>query len=407
MIALLLVAEAFATKMTVQKWAARLAGVCVAIGFGLRYGGMALPQSVIIDMPWHMKWLRTLLTGDWQSLYYPGGLSRVPQEWGLNLLIPKSPLFYFLVAPLGILPFDLETLVKWLTCFLDSTLVLAVFWLTRRLIGSNQAALFAAGLYALMPLTFRAFSYGILPTILAQWLATLSFVWLLGMWGRRVGVLELAGFTVLLCLTLLAFPTVAVFVSMVLLAVALASWFSTPRPRRLTALATQIPVALVVAWALAVLAYYGLYISPVVTSAAALLAPKPGGGATVRWPGGFPELLGWTADYIVTVLPILLAITGLALLFAVRATSRQRFARWLLLLWAAIFPVFLLVNLRVDMIGKHLFFTMVPVAVAGGVGLWSIGRRGRRWGTALTSLVVATVALQGIVFWIDRLLRAS
>src|SRR4029079_4457329 len=39
---------------------ARMLGVLVGVGFMLRYGGMALPQSVIIDMPWHMKWLRTL-----------------------------------------------------------------------------------------------------------------------------------------------------------------------------------------------------------------------------------------------------------------------------------------------------------------------------------------------------------
>ncbi len=258
-----------------------------------------------------------------------------------------------------------------------------------------------------MPLAFRAFSYGILPTILAQWLATLSFVWLVGMWGRETNLTQLAGFTVLLCLTLLAFPTVAVFVSMVLLAVALVSWFSGPRPRKLSGMPAQILLALVVAWGLAVIAYYGLYISPVVTSAAALLAPKPGEGTTVRWPGGFPELLGWTADYIVTLIPVLIALAGLALVFAIRASSRQRFARWLLLIWAAIFPVFLLVNFRIDMIGKHLFFTMAPVAVAGGVALWDIGRRGRGWGTALNSLVLATVALQGIVFWIDRLLRAS
>ena len=79
---------------------------------------MALPQSVIVDMPYHMKWLNTLLTGDWQSLYFPGGLSAVPREWGMELLIPKSPLFYFAFAPLSILPFDLETSAKWLISLL-------------------------------------------------------------------------------------------------------------------------------------------------------------------------------------------------------------------------------------------------------------------------------------------------
>jgi hypothetical protein len=59
------------------------------------------------------------------------------------------------------------------------------------------------------------------------------------------------------------------------------------------------------------------------------------------------------------------------------------------------------------MIGKHLFFTMVPFAVAGGAVLLGIARRGRGWGAALASLAFAAVAYQGVIFWIDRLLRAS
>src|SRR5204863_40780 len=185
----------------------RVLAMSLALAFVLRYGGMALPQSVIIDMPWHMKWLRTLLAGDWQSLYFPGGLSSVPREWGLDLLIPKSPLFYFAASPLGFLPFDLDTLVKWLICFIDSTLVFAAFWLILRVGGAKWAA---------------------------------------------------------------------------------------------------------------VLAYYGLYVSPVLASAAALLSPQPGGGSTVRWPGGFAQLLAWTVDYLVSVLPALLALLGLALLLSRR-----------------------------------------------------------------------------------------
>ena len=119
----------------------RALAVCVALAFGVRYGGMALPQSVIIDMPWHMKWLRTLLAGDWQSLYFPGGLSSVPREWGLDLLVPKSPLFYFAAAPLGWLPFDFETSAKWLICLLDSTLVLAAFSVGWELTGGHPGSM--------------------------------------------------------------------------------------------------------------------------------------------------------------------------------------------------------------------------------------------------------------------------
>ena len=405
MVGALLVIGRLLSKPGTPGYAARLLGVCVAVAFGLRFGGMALPQSVITDMPWHMKWLTTLLSGDWQSLYFPGGLSSVPAEWGLNLLIPKSPLFYFAAAPLGIVPFDLETLVKWLICGLDASVVVAVFWFVLRLGTGYKAAIFASALCAVMPLAFRSFSYGILPTIFAQWLSTLVFVAALGLAGRKLTFTAALGFTLLTCLALIAFPTVAVFVSMVLVGIAVA-WWVLERRRKVSSL-VGIPAMLVVAWALAIVAYYGLYISPVLASAAALLEPKPGQPTTVRWPGGLPDLLAWTADYVVSVLPALLALIGLALLFAV-GTGRlaQKRARWLILVWAAIAPIFLLVNLRMDMIGKHLFFTMAPFAVVGGVALWSLARRGR-WAGVLVSLALTVVAWQGLVFWIDRLLRTS
>jgi hypothetical protein len=69
-------------------------------------------------------------------------------------------------------------------------------------------------------------------------------------------------------------------------------------------------------------------------------------------------------------------------------------------------PLFFLFNYKVDMIGKHLFFTMVPVAVAGGVALFAFARRGR-WGTVLAGLAVALIGWQGLIFWIGRLVGQS
>lgn len=377
----------------------------VAIAFSARVGGMALPQSVIIDIPWHIKWLRTLLAGDWQSLYFPGGLSAVPREWGVELLIPKSPLFYFVAAPLSWLPFDLETLTLWFVCALDASLVLLVFWLTRRVSASRGPALFAAALYAVMPLAFRALAYGILPTIFAQWLAAIAFASLLALWGRRWRAQEWAGLLLVLIMTLLAFPTVAVFVTLVLALFAVAA-----RPPRFSyghAAPTRLGIALAGSWALALLVYYGLYIEPVIASAQALLGSAPGRGETVRWPGGIADLLRWTSDYIVTPLPAILGALGLGVLFSRRRDhALRRLALYLIALWASIAPLFFLVNFRVDMIGKHLFFVMVPVAVAGGMALWGYGVRGR-WGRALAAISLLITGWQGLLFWVERLVRAS
>lgn len=403
----LVLVDRLARNSKVPPVVSRLLAVAVALGFGLRFGGMGLPQSVITDMPWHMKWLRTLLAGDWQSLYFPGGLSSVPREWGLDLLIPKSPLFYFAAAPFSLLPFDLETLVEWLVCLIDASVIWIVFRLTLRAGAGYGAATWAAGLYAIMPLAFRAFSYGILPTIFAQWLSALVLLWALSLSGRPARLLPWLAWTLLACLALLAFPTVAVFLSLVLLGALLAWWLGARRRGAGGSRFGRFPVALVAAWLLAIWTYYGLYISPLVTSAQALLTPKAGQTSTVRWPGGLPDLLAWTADYVVSVLPALLAALGLALLFSGGGVrSQESRARWLVLAWAMIAPVFLLANLRMDMIGKHLFFTMAPFAVAGGVLLYALSRRGRA-SALLASLVFAVIAWQGLIFWVDRLVRTS
>jgi hypothetical protein len=384
----------------------RLLALAFAGAFLLRFGGMALPQSVIIDMPWHMKWLRTLLAGDWQSLYFPGGLSSVPAEWGMELLIPKSPLFYFVFAPLGTLPFELATSIKWLVSFLDASLVLVVFRLAMYVQTRAGAALLAASLYAVMPLAFRAFAYGILPTILAQWLAALLLVFVVTMGTRRWTILDWVVMIVLATLTFLSFPTVALFATIVLAGycAGLLIW---RRAFSSSFTVVRLAMSVTVAWVLAVLAYYGLYIFPVLTSAQALIAPSSGQATTVRWPGGIGDLFAFTADYVVTILPVILAATGIAVLLAVRDLSpRRRRALLLVVLWMSIAPLFFLVNYKVDMIGKHLFFVMLPVALAGGVALFRLMRTGK-WGTALVAVAVALVGWQGLVFWVERLVRAS
>jgi hypothetical protein len=395
-----------------RRWAlgrqgARLLSVAIVLAFGLRYGGMALPQSVIIDMPYHMKWLRTLLAGDWQALYFPGGLSEVPPEWGMALLIPKSPLFYLAAAPLSLLQFDLELLVKWSTCFLDSTLVLFTYWFTWRISASTRVALTAAFLYALMPLAFRAFSYGILPTIFAQWLAAglLALLLAASLKGWRPATLLAA--VLLATLTLLSFPTVAVFVTLVVIVAPVGWRLVRPSQKSPQPFSWQPYVVLVAGWFLALVAYYGLYVTPVIASAAALLGAAPGGAATVRWPGGVAELLLWTGDYLASILPLLLAVVGVLLLLTrQRITDGQARATTLVIAWLAILPIFVAANYKIDMIGKHLFFTMLPVAVVGGVGLFALGVHGT-WGKRLMGLLLSTVAWQALVFWVERLVRAS
>jgi hypothetical protein len=60
----------------------------------------------------------------------------------------------------------------------------------------------------------------------------------------------------------------------------------------------------------------------------------------------------------------------------------------------------------VDMIGKHLFYTMVPLSLGAGLFLWALARRG---GPARLAawLLMGALGWTALVFWIERLVRAS
>jgi hypothetical protein len=315
--------------------------------------------------------------------------------------------FYLAVAPASILPFDLATLVQWLICAIDTSVVLFAFWLVLRVGASQQAAVAAAFLYAMMPLAFRALSYGILPTMFAQWLAIGLLAFMLAStekgWRPSSSVLAV----LLATLTLLAFPTVALFVTLVVLLAPICWWIARLGNSHRQGFKWQLYAVLAAAWFLAIVAYYGLYVEPVVASAQALFAPAQEGGTTVKWPGGPLQLVAWTADYLASVLPIVLAVVGVLLLYSRRRVQGMHSrATTLLAIWLAIGPIFMIANYKVDMIGKHLFFIMLPLAVAAGIGVMSLSRRGV-WGGRFAMLLIGTVAWQAVVFWVERLVLAS
>ncbi|MDQ6695808.1 MAG: hypothetical protein M3014_15590, partial [Chloroflexota bacterium] len=104
---------------------ARVAAALVAGGFLVRFGVMELPETVVIDMGYHIRWLHELLAGNWDALTDPhGGLNRPPRRWGLGVFIPKSALFYVVASPLAWLPIDLDTALSAFVCLLEASTAL-------------------------------------------------------------------------------------------------------------------------------------------------------------------------------------------------------------------------------------------------------------------------------------------
>jgi hypothetical protein len=437
---LMVLVEAFARRIVPGAiWGARAIAGLVGLAFMVRLVAVLLPQVNIIDLPWHMKWLRELLIGDWQALYLPGALSRVPREWGLDVLIPKSPLFYFVAAPLAVLPWNLQDSVKVFACLLDVTLMLFCYWLLARYapaLGGWRAGLWAAFAYAFNPLSFRSLAYGILPTILAQWLTVASFALLIAIASRMLTVGGLADepprirgllflFFVTLAASLVAFPTIAVFNTMILGILCIVwLWKRLPRTRRL---AWTVGGTVVAAWALALVSYYGQYVSILLTTtlpdllnpssasaqgtAAAATDVAPSATPSVLHWAGPLDLLGWTASYETSLIPLLAGLAGLGVLWWAKSRSKSMSPGLAALsaitgAWMVVLPVFMIINYKVDMIGKHLFFTVVPLSLGAGIFFWNLVKRG---GAARLYCLLAASALAwtAIAFWVQRLVQAS
>jgi hypothetical protein len=86
---------------------------------------------------------------------------------------------------------------------------------------------------------------------------------------------------------------------------------------------------------------------------------------------------------------ILVPVFGIAGLVA----ARRGVERVLLLAWATVLPVFSGLDLSFNFLLKHHYFTMVPVAVGGGVLLAGVAQRGRGGRVAALAALVIMVVL--------------
>ncbi len=451
----------------------------VVIAFAIKFGGMDLPQTIVKDMPWHLRFINVVKDGGLEQLLQPGVLSVTPKDWdlGSNALVPKSPLFYVVMAPLTWLPGELAVWVKLVICLIDVSGALILYYLARRLLPDGERiGLLAAAVYLLTPLSYRVLSFGTLPTIFAQWLTLLAFAYLALNLPRLHRPLVLLGQSLLLALVLLSFPTMVLFTPLVLGVVFIGGFFIPDRVTRRNAL-LFLPLSGILAASLAVLLYYGRYIRGVVQNT----LPAVGGGTTVRGQlvgdklGGWGGLLVSNITFYGSLIPFILALVGLILLFRsawsrtplpspplrsgregnaspplrsgregnanpplrsgregnanpplrpgmennasppltwVReksaATNLQstiynlQSVSLLLLGWLLILPLFYAANYWLDMIGKHLLYTMYPLALASGIALAYIDRLGR-WGRWLVWLLLTALAFAAGSLWLERI----
>jgi hypothetical protein len=237
---------------------------------------------------------------------------------------------------------------------------------------------------ASMPASFQLLGLGHLMTILGCWAMTMAVAYLALNWDRLGERPRWWRAVLLLALCYLAYFAGLLFMLMVIAIAAIALVRSQP------AFVRALLAAGVMAAALAFAAYYVNWTWPFLSESVPQLLGGSGAQSSssanavalrarmVLEPGKLAYTFG-------SILVPVLGIAGLVV-------ARRGVERVLLLAWAAVLPVFTGLDLFFNFLLKHHYFTMVPVAVGGGVLLARVAGRGR-WGrvVAVGALVCLAV----------------
>lgn len=381
----------------------------LALGIAVKLGGLLYPDTMVIDLPWHVKWQRELLRGQFAALYFPSELSSGPTEWGSTVRIPKSPLYYVAMAPIALLPISLGTGLKLAAGLLELTMVFFAYGLLKR-IGRGAAGVVAAFLYTVTPLSYLILSFGSYPTLFAQFLTTLAFTVLLFAGQRLDHPGAFSAFVLILTLSLLAYPVVAVFNTCVLATFGLWRWWQATetRERRLSVLA---PAGLALAALLAFFAYYIHHVQVTLASIRTLTGgttqqPETASSGLFDAPGQILSVI--VKNIMVGNLLILLVVAGAGAILMRRELAGEEARRtWqLLFLWLLILPVFVPANAFVELLLKPLFYTMLPVAMFGGITIVWLWQRSR-WGQVAAIACCVAIAAQAWWLWFQRIAYAG
>jgi len=395
-------------KVQVEERDMRLLLAIFLVGFWLKAGGLLYPFSIAIDLKWHLDKALGVVDGNLAEIYRPGGLlfriMSKEQAGDLVSAIPYPPFYHITAAAFFFLPWPPYATANVLSVLLDTTRCFLVYFLACRLGLSRRAGLLASLLYATMPATFLLHSWGNIPTTTSFWWALASICYLVGAWERLNKPRTWAGLTVLLLGTMLCYSVTAALIAVFLGILLLGLWVDgrrlSPRPWR------PILLALVAAIALATAIYYGQYLRPLIGA----FLPHPG---TPLSPGATSlvvqrlSFLAHLRNVLLLMaslsygllLPLLLTVAGLVVGWR---RYRQPLLRWLMIAWFGTGFLFFLLDYRVDLVAKYLFFVMPALAIGAAIALdwlW------QRW-PAGRVLVVASylfLAVASLQTWIHRL----
>lgn len=389
----------------VSKGAWRLLLLLFLFVYLLKLGGIAYPQLIVIDQPWHDQQFQKVLLGRFWEIYRPNnsGISGIPGQWGINAQIPYSPFLYVLGLPFYLWPVGRDLSISFWSGLFDTSRVFVLFFLARLLGAHERGALFAAFIIGLTPSTFLLHSWGNYPTTISLYVALLFVTVLVAKWDSLRRPRTFVLLSVLLVLAMLLYTVTAVFLGLFLLALlATIPWRGNEKARQAIA-----PVALLLALS-ALLAFFGFYVQyvdPLLNATlpafrAELAAGRSLGGTT-------PPASEYAARYIANlwhygVLLSLLAVPAGWIALARR--PRHPAAAPLLAAWFAVFVFFAIAGAKIDMVSKEVWFVLPAVAICAGVAIdgW-LTRWPGRIAKLASGLFFWQLAAAGLLLWAVRI----
>lgn len=350
--------------------------------------GVAHPQFRSSDLTMNVHKLEEVSQGRWLQTMALPGRSALPAPYPPAYYAALLPAFPFLKHDFGLL----RALVTHSAALLLTALAAVAFIVAARAAGP-AAGLWAALLHGFAPAGYLLVSQGNFANIFGQAAAGLVLLLLATLpdWRRPAAATALVAALLLACL-----GHFGVFLTLLLAVPAMALLVATLPPagrRQALTLLGLFALALLLAFLL----YYRHYVDLMIEVAGRIAAARAEGGQALGWNAGLAaewrrteQSLGW--------LGLPLAAAGLAGLWRNRTPAGR-----LTLGWLAASAVFGLVGLTLGLSVRYHFFALLGLAVAGGLALAGLGRRG--WaGLALAVLLAAAWVGSGLLFWYTRVL---
>lgn len=383
-------------------------------------------------------------------------------QWGISIQIPYSPLFYLFAAPLAYIwpTHDPNLLagVNLLGTWLEVSQVWLLYIIARRayrVADAGWAGVIAAAVFGFYPLSYLLFSDGGYNSIFAEWLSVFFIAILVDClqqrtpkvstasdtaflasepitkthtswtrWQWAILIITLAGALLAHTFTMLMVGTLVVFIVALMLIV-----------RDSRRIGWRVGLVVVAAFAIALIAYYGYYLIGFLTQSLPTLlhtlqtqgnVGQNGQNLGRKLLGGFwPQL--WAHFRLFPFLLTIVALIGLWPFGKLKSiwlndVERQR-SRTLYLVWLAwllAFLLFALVDLKVNLLQKHMMFVAPLLCLGSGWGFlivrsWLLSLLSKR--SSISSKVIVNInyavslimvglviflAWQGLTVWYDR-----